>query len=213
MRKWTVTVAGLAAVWALAAAVQAAPLSLKQVPANAKWLAHVDFDSMRGHVLAKHMRDEIMEKHKDAQARIDKFGAEMGMDVRNDLHGVTLYGTSFTPHQGVVIVNANVDQILLLKKAEKAPGHKVTKYGSYDLHSWTQDKERHGPPPNAAFFKPSILVFASSLDELKAALDVLGGKAASLGDKDNALAAPVPAGTTVVLRAANWPTCPASFRC
>jgi hypothetical protein len=189
----------LAVVLALAAASQAAPLDLKEVAADAKWLGHLDVDAIKASTVVEKAWHHAMSMHPDAKERIDDLSKKIGMDPRKDLHGITCYGKQIGQHEGVMIVHAKVDRKLLLEKAEKAPDHKVTKYGRYDLHTWTAKGPKGEHPAAGAFFGPEVLVFAGSLDDLRAALDVLGGKAASVGSS-SPLAGNVLPGTTVLFR-------------
>jgi hypothetical protein len=200
MVRFTTVAASLAMVFGLAAIVRAEPLDVKQVAGDAKWVAHVDLDALRAATVFQKARQKFMETHKEAEQHLDKIKDTLGLDVRKDLHGATFYGKEIGKHTGVAIVQAKVDQKLLLAKAEKAPDHKVVKYGSYDVHTWTH--KGHGETRTVAgtFYKDDRLVFASSLEELKAAIDVLDGKASGTGPAAP-LNDPVPAGATVVLRA------------
>ncbi len=189
----------LALMVGLVAVARAESLDLKQVPADAKWLGHVDVDAMRTSIVVQKAWAKGMEMHKDAAAHLAKLRDKLGLDICKDLHGLTFYGKQVGKHTGVLIVNAKVNQKLLLEKAAKAPDHKVTKFGSYDLHTWTD--KHHGPAHTVAgtFYKGDRLVFASSLDELKAALNVLDGKSPSVGS-NSPLAGKVRPGTTFLLR-------------
>ena len=201
MRVVRVTVAlALAVVLGVAAAAQATPVDVKQVPADAKWLAHVDVDAIRASTVAQKMFQHCMAMHKEAGQHFDKVRAELGIDLRTDLHGLTFYGKQLGQHKGVLIVNVKIDQQLLLKKVATASDHKTTKYGAYDLHSWTAKGPHHTRAVVGAIYKSERLVFASDIEELKAALDVLDGKAASLSSS-SPLAGRLHAGTTFLFRA------------
>ena len=58
----------------------------------------------------------------------------------------------------------------------------MTKFESYDLHSWTAKHHGQGRTVWGAFYKADRLVFASSMDELKGALAVLEGKSPGADD-------------------------------
>ena len=102
---------------------------------------------------------------------------------------------------GVLIIHAKVDPAPLLKLSVLAPDHKVTKYGAYELHTWAIKHNGKTHPGAGAFHKSEGIVVASSVEELKAALDLIDGKGASLSS-DSPLAGRVPAGTTVMARVA-----------
>jgi Spy/CpxP family protein refolding chaperone len=202
----------LALGWGLAAVSTAEPLNPKDVPAKANWVAHVDVDAMRDSLVVKNAWQKLVAAHKDAEKHVDKLRDATGMDLRSDLHGITAFGPQAGQHTGVLIVHAKFDSKLLLEKAAKAPDHKVVKYGSHDLHSWTD--KHHGKPHTAlgVIYQPDVLVFSDCIDQLKAAVDVLDGKSPALAG-DSPLARRVPAGATVLFRAiglaqANLGKCP-----
>ncbi len=191
----------LTAVLGLAGMAQAEPLNLKQVPADAKWLVHVDVDAMRTSTVVHKAFEKCMAMCQDAEKHLNKVRDATGMDPRKDLHGATFYGKQVGKHRGVAIVHAKADPRLLLKKAEQAPDHKVTEYGSFKLHSWTRKARGHTHTATGTIYKPDCLVFASSIEELKNALDVLEGKSASVGSDSPLADAATPAGTILAIRA------------
>ena len=199
MRVWAFSVAILLG-WAGAA--QAAPIEFKDIPADAKWLAHVDVDAMRNSTLTERIYHFVMQQRPEAEGHFQKVEEISGMDPRQDLHSLTFYGTSFAENQGVLIVKAGFDRARMEDKAREAPDHEVTKHGEYKIHTWTHQKGKKRERKLAgAFFKADVLVVASSSDELKQALGVLAGKGDSLSGQESALTADVPAGTTFLARA------------
>lgn len=199
MRAWAV---GAAIVLGLAAAATAGPLDLKQVSAGAKWVGHVDVDAMRSSIFMQRAYEKAMGTVPDAGRRLGSFAENFGVDLSRDLHALTAYGTKSDQPEGVLIVDANVDQNLLLERAAKAPDHKKSTYGSYELHAFTEAKGKKDERKMVgAFYKPTLMVFAASIDGIKAALDVLDGKSPSLAGKTSPLAAAPPAGTLVLVRA------------
>ena len=192
----------LAAVLTLAAAARAEPLDLKQVAADAKWVVHVDVDAMRHSVVLEKAHQKCLEMHKEAAQHMDKLPGMIGMDPRKDLHGVTVYGKDFDKRKGVLILHADVNQKLLKEKAAKAPDHKVTKSGDYELHSWTMKCKQGTQTVTGAWFKPNVMVFGGSQDAVKAALDVLAGNASGITGRDSPLAGRNVPGAMFIARAA-----------
>jgi hypothetical protein len=199
-----------ARIWALSAAVviglaaiaQAGALDVKQIPADAVWLAHVDVDAMRDSIVVQRVYAHVIQQWPGTEKHFEGVQADFGVDLRTDVHGLTLYGKAIGQPEGVLIIDTNIDQKRLLDKAQYAPDHQVVTYGSYEIHTWTHDKnKKHAHAVAGVFFKPTVLVFASSVDSAKTALDVLGGKSASLAGKESLLTAAVPAGATLVARA------------
>lgn len=178
----------------------AKPFELKHVSADARWLGHLDFDAMRDSTVVQKMMEQ--QKHKARMAFMAKM---LGMDPEQDLHGMTFYGNEVGKHTGVMLLHAKVDQGRVLNMAKMIPSREVEKHGDHEIHHWTH-KSRHGSKSHksrkvaAAFYGDEWILFASSVDLLKQAVDVLDGEAASLTD-DSALAGKVPAGTTMLMRA------------
>ena len=189
------------AVLALLAAVgQAAPLNSKNVAADAKWVVHIDVDAVRDSQVVK-KAFETCPKLKDSGKHFDMIRGISGVDLRKDVHGITLYGRDVEKPHGVAIVFATVNQKLLLGLAAKIGDHKATKHGSIEIHSWTI---KHGSKTHtlaAASFKPDVLVFADSVDGVAAAIDVLDGKSAGITDAKSPLGMRVKPGTILLARA------------
>jgi hypothetical protein len=192
----------MAVVLGLATIGRAAPLDLKQVPAEAKWVMHVDVDAFRASVVVDKAYHKCLEMHKDAAKKMDMVAAIIGMDPRKDIHGFTVYGKDTNKEHGVLIVHADVNQNLLLTMVAMAPDHKATTYGAYELHSWTHKHGKKKPcAVTGVFYKPNIMVFAGCVDGVKAALDVLDGKASGITGHDSPLAGRTLPGTIFLARA------------
>lgn len=202
MRLW-----GIATVIALgvAATAMAGPLDLKQVSADAKWVVHFDVDAMRESTLVQRIYDKVVQAAPGAEQRLRQVTdlvEHLGMDLTRDLHGLTAYGMVVGKPDGVFLVDANVDQKSLLEKADQAPDHQATTHGAYQVHSWTDAKgKRHEHPMAGTFYKPNLLVFAPTAEQVNAALDVLDAKSPVLAGKECPLASKIPSGTLVLVRA------------
>ena len=138
---------------------------------------------------------------KESGKHFDMIRDKIGVDLRKDLHGITLYGPDTDKTHAVAIVFSTVNQKLLLEKAAKATDHKVTKHGEIDIHSWTQKHGAKTDTAAGAFYKPDVLVFAASVEGVAKAIDVLDGKSPGITDPKSPLAGRRPAGSTFVVRA------------
>jgi hypothetical protein len=192
------TYLGLAAavVFGLASLAQAGQIDLKDVSADVKWAAHLDVDGLVASSAFKKVRDEFVKQHPEAEAQLGMLRSVLHFDPLSDLHGITIYGTQLKKDTGVAIIRAKVDQPLLLEMVKNNPEHQVAKYGKYELHTWL--KQGTAKHDNATFFRPDVIVFGASLDELKAALDVLDGTKPSLAGKDESVAGLIPPGAILV---------------
>lgn len=202
--------AALAIVLGIGPALRAEPLDRQQVSADAKWLAHIDFDAARTSKLAQKVYEaltsgdaarpltphEALLSRRSAEQTLEQIRRVFGIDLAKDLHGITFYGTRLVPESGVVIVRAELDRERLLGHVNRAPGHRTNSYGKHTLHSWTQAKGKEDEHTvTGCFHRPTVVVLGRDSEEIQAALDVLDGKSADLAGSDSALDADVPAGT------------------
>ncbi len=198
-------VAPLAAlVLMMAAAAQAAPFQSKDIAADSKWVIHVDVDAIRDSYIVKKIF-ETCPQLKDAGKHFDMIRDKAGIDLRKDLHGITLYGMDGEHKHAVAIVYAKVDQKLLLEKAEKASDHKVLKHNGFEIHSWTMKHGTKSDTAAGAFYKSDAVVFASTPRLVARAIDVLDGSTKGITALDSPLGGRAIAGATVIIRAFDLP--------
>jgi len=198
MRVWGL--ASLVVAMGLVASAKAAPLDVKQVPAGATWVVHVDVDAIRASTVVQKAYAQCREKHKDAvEKALAKVREHAGLDLEKDLHGITLFGPKLGEHKGAMIVWATVDQKVISERVKKAPDFKVTAYGPYQVASWTHKGKMGQHPAAGAFWKSEATVLSDSPECVQLALDVLDGKKPALEAKG--LLAHPPAGATVVAHA------------
>jgi len=200
MKSFLVVVATALVGWTAAAG--AAPLDLNHVSADARFVAHWDFDAARASPVVQGFFQECTKDMEWARDGLTKICQKMGLDQCKDLHGVTLYSAVLQPHHGVLMARADWNAKTLEENVQKAPDHKTTEHGKHKIHTFTAHRgTKHAHPAAATLYQPDLLVLASSTELLHSALDVLDGQAANLAGKDSPLAAPVPPGAIVVARA------------
>lgn len=190
------------ALLAAASVVHAEPLDLARVPQKAVWLMHADMDAARESTVVKRMYERAMKKHPQLETMMGMGAKMMGMDVRKDLHDVTVYGLDTDKKNAVMIVHADANRAMLEKMVEKARDHKTMKHRDFTLHQWTHKgwKGHEGETVVGAFFKDDVMVFARSASQVEMALDVLAGKAESV-DGEGPLAGRTRPGSILVGRA------------
>jgi hypothetical protein len=189
----------------------AAPLNLKQVSADAKWIAHLDVDAMRDSVVVKKGYEHCKDQFKAIGEQLAEIRTACQVfDPTTDLHGLTFYGTQYTQDAGVAIIHAKFsDSVLqfLREKVQQLPDFALSHHGDYELFTWTHGKDsRHERSMTAAYVKPDLMIFGTSAAEVAAALDVLDGAKADLVGKTSPLAAEAPSGSLLVVRIAELST-------
>jgi ribosome-associated translation inhibitor RaiA len=196
-------IAPFAALALTATVGNAAPFQVKNIAADAKWVIHVDVDAVRGDYIVK-KAFETCPMLKDSGKHFDMGRDKIGIDLRKDLHGITLYGPDSDKKHAVVIVFSTVNKELLLEKAKKASDHKVTRHGGVEIHSWTMKHGTKSETAAGAFYKNEAIVFASDAEQVGKALDVLAGKSSGIADSRSPLSGRV-RGATVIVRASEIP--------
>lgn len=189
-----VMITAAAALWSSAGSL-AAPLDQRDVAADAQWLAHIDFDAIFATDVAKKIYSSLLGSRVNQQNLL-KLKAFTGIDLLKDFHGITFYAPRYAPESGVVIVRAKIDQQRVLMLLQYAIKHKTEIYNNHELHTWEDSENAAGPKTiTGCFFKPSIVVIGQEIDEVKAALEVLDGRAPNLADSDSTLKHDTPEGT------------------
>ncbi len=175
-------------------------LDLRQVAADAQWLAHSDSDQMRGSpVIEKAYQAMAEEWPGQAEGQIDSLHDEFGLDMQNGLHSITVYGKKLGSPTGVLIAHVDVNKEVLEGKIKEASGHEATEQGKRTVHSW--DNGEHGPMA-LMFYAPTTLIVGRTAADVSAAAEVLDGKAPNLtSNKKSPLAAKVPEEAMLVARA------------
>ena len=165
---------------ALAFAVQgvrAEPYNPKQVPADAKWVIHVDIDAAQQSTLGKLVRDHL-QGDPDFTRKAQDFQTFTGTRLLEDIHAVLLFGREFEGPKSVLVIHAKLDADLLLRKMRQTkPGFASKFHGEHEVPNWIDD---NGVRVYACFHSPTATVISQSFEEMGASLDVLDGKTAGL---------------------------------
>jgi hypothetical protein len=156
-----------------AALLRAGPLDQRQVAAEAKWLVHVDLDAAREGKVCK-----AIFEHGKGKRYLRAIHHVLGLDPSKKIHGMLLYGVQFTYKRGVTIVQVDVDAKRLAAFLKKMPDYKTIRHGKHTLHTWT--RKGHGQTSMTACSHGKVTVLGRNGSDVKAALDVLDGRAAGL---------------------------------
>ena len=175
--KFAVKTASLLLSLSICANAGADPLSPKQVPADAKWVLHVDMDAARDTKLWSALENQLSTK-RDFQDGIGKIEQVTNAQFPRDLHDVTLYGRSAEDQAGVVIVHAHMDRQRVVTVLQMNLGYSSKDYGDHQLLTWhddDKDKQMFG-----SFFDDSTVIIGQSEELIRSALDVMDDKSEHL---------------------------------
>lgn len=153
----------------------AAPFDPKQVPAEAKWVLHIDADVTKASTVGTAIIDELLSRP-DAQQGLDALEALAGFNIPRDIHGVTLYGRAFGEENNVILLNGVFDVNRILGVLELSPSYSNEAYSDKEIVSW-EDK---GKTMFGSFATSDIIVLARSAESVKLALDVFAKKGSTM---------------------------------
>jgi hypothetical protein len=167
----------------ITAVVRADPFDPAGVPADARYVIHLDMDAARPTQLWDAIDDRLV-GNEAFGAKMGQFEMGSGMHFPRDLHDVTVYGRAAGDAAAVVVVHAKMSREQLMAALQFANNYSSDLFGQYEIASWDDDNR----PLFAAFHDGATLVIARDEDNVKSALDVMDGKAPRLAPGD-ALAA------------------------
>ena len=162
--------------------LMANPAERSAVIEDPAWVLHLDVDALRKSVVGAHILSELHKPEKELQFFVLK--AALGSDLRTALHGITVYGASPSPDEGVALVYADLNSERLIGLVKQAEDYRATAHGTHQVYSWIDAKrrEKEGGQPRtySAIYKDQMVIFAQREERLIRALDVLDGTTASL---------------------------------
>lgn len=153
----------------------AGPLQTSDVPKEPAWVIHLDVDAMKQSAIGKFVLSE-MDKPEN-EKKLASLKAMFRFDVRQELHGLTLYGTSPEQEDGVLLIYGDIDAKHLTTLAEGAKEHTSTRVRSHTIHSWIDEKRpaKDGEKPRtyAAIHAGRVLIFGQKEERVADALSIL----------------------------------------
>lgn len=164
----------------------AAPLQRADVPANPAWLLHLDCDALRSTTIGQYVLSE-MDKP-EAKAKLAAFQSIFNFDLRTQLHGVTLYGSSPAPQDGMLMIYADFDPARLVTLAKAAKDSQSHPHGKNVIYSWIDNKRpaKDGVEPRVyAAIQGQRVIFGQREDRVAEVLDVLDGSTSNLAASKN----------------------------
>jgi len=151
--------------------VIAGPVTSADVPAEAKWVIHLDAERLIKSGVGQYLLDQARQHGLDSH--MATFSAVFGFDPTKDIASITLYGIRFDPASAVVIVRGRFDQEKLVGLLKGNADYQEVSHHKQAIHRWSQNKEdaeddglRYG-----SFREQDTVVISRSQDALKAALD------------------------------------------
>ncbi|MCM2375022.1 hypothetical protein [Aporhodopirellula aestuarii] len=169
----------------------AEPLDADHVPADAKWVVHVDFESLSDSELADAIRQQKPQMIQHVRKWIEK---RYGINPPEDLRSITAFSRDYQVHTGTVILQAEYDQAKVETVLNKAMNHRTTVWEGNTLHTVTLSKQKpseDGPSGDeemtVVMLDDDTIVFGSSIQNAKDAIGVLQSETAVLAGSESPL--------------------------
>ena len=170
----------MAMVGMVSVTASAGMLDLKEVDSKALWLLHANVGQFKQTAIGKALLVKLGEG-KEAQ-KLDALAAIVGMDMRKDVDGITMYGSSPDKKQAVIVISGtfNAAQVVTLLKANDS--YQVSAHQGVEIHDVNNPKKNERLC--IAFPKNGVAVMGGDAAQVAKALDVLAGRAVSLATEN-----------------------------
>jgi hypothetical protein len=157
------------------AVAPASPFDLKTVPADAKWVIHLDMDAARDTRVWGIFKSHL-DNDPNFQGTVAQVSTITGMQFPQDLHDVTLFGQSAEEEAGVVIVHAKIDKDKTMNALQMNPAYGSQAFGDYQVITW-EDK---GKKMFGAFHDEGTVIIGRSAENIEGVLQAMDGKTPSI---------------------------------
>jgi len=161
------------------------------IPADAKWIIHVDYESFR--------ESGISEKLRERNPFIATFARnwliqQYGMDPAEDIRSATMFSRDYQKQTGTVILHTDYDAKKVEAKLKTAIKHATTQWQRHTLHTVTlskqrqQDKDPSGDQEmTVVMLDNDTIILASSVSNAQATIKLIEGSGESLIGKSSPL--------------------------
>ena len=182
----------LLALLALAAGlspVSARPLTAAKIPADAKWVMHLDMERFAPSQTCRFLT-EGPGASASVKASLAHYRTLLGLDPLKDLSTVTLYGNETTGNDGVALVGGALKPDRITTLMRSYPNYRAQSVNGKTLMTW-RDKTS-GRPLWACFNTTRELILASNQPAVMTSLGTLDGSRPSLDSSRKSGALPLP---------------------
>jgi hypothetical protein len=155
----------------------AAPISKSQVPADSKWVMHLDMNQF-----ASSQTCRILSAGKGDSQRfknmLNHYQNLLGVDPLKDIASLTLFGNEVTGNRGVALINGSLNSKQITQQFSTYPKYSTKKNGRLTVQTWAD--KTSGKPLWASFYNSRQLILASDEFSLLNSAWVLDGEKPNL---------------------------------
>jgi len=160
----------------------AATFPVENISPDSKWVAHLDFEELKNTTLGGILFEKLNSEKLDA--KFNALSAILKIDPRTDLNAATIYGSGSKPEDAVALIDARFDKDHLVTLVAANDHYALQSHGSYDVHSWVDDKKGVDIKSYGSFHSSGSLVLSQGLGNVRDALDILDEKSPGLTEAD-----------------------------
>jgi len=177
--KTRITAIGLCVL--LASTALAGPANTSAIPDAAKWVVHVDVSAVTASQIANGIMGLITGN--DSPVPADKVAkAVKGWALVGKVHSITLFGPGIDESEAVVLVTSKFTEEEIKNAAKIDAQSETANHGNHVIYTFAGKGPAGGPREGyGCIYDNTTVVAGASLAQVKAALDVLDGKAKCLG--------------------------------
>jgi len=167
----------------VASTLQASPLSKSQIPADSKWVMHLDMNQFASSQTCRLLASGKNDGQR-FQSMLNHYRTLLGIDPLKDINSLTLFGNEVTGDRGTALISGTFNPKQITKQFSTYPQYKTKRNEQLTLQTW-QDKAS-GKPLWACFYSSRQLILASDEFSVVNTAWVLNG------DKPNLAASKTP---------------------
>ena len=159
------------------------------VPADAKWVIHVDYEAMSESQLFETIREK---RPQVTQAISGWLESRYGIDPSQDLHSITMFSRDYRRYTGTIVMQTDYQPDKIEAVLRKEKDYRTSQFEGKTLHTVTLSKQQQPGPSGdetmtVVMQDGNTLIVASSRETAQATIQLLSGEAASLAGKRSAL--------------------------
>lgn len=164
----------------LAGSLFGGALQTSDVPADAKWAVHLDFQKVISSRIGLLVLEDL--ESKGEMQKIEAFGKLFDFNPLKDLHGLTVYSKTFNEDEGLALVKGRFDVEKVKALIETHGECSEMEQDGFKIYQGTNEK---GKRFFFCFFRSDTILFSKDLDLVKDELSVLSGTKVSLKSGGN----------------------------
>jgi hypothetical protein len=192
-----------AALCTLVSPVRGDVLDKSRVPAQARWVAHVDVEALTRSTLFTALKSQHGSEL-ELDGDLAELKSEFGIDPFVDLKSLTVYCAEKDPERSVILMSGSEKLDAALARLQEQPGYRTEKDGAHTLHVWsTGDESWYGWVLRRDASANRVVVLSANRDDVLNGVAVVEGAKPSLTAQRDGIAFASPAPGSILFAAAN----------